>query len=576
MGWQLPRPNRAPGGLWAVAREAEIGLLALLVCGTYFSRLAAVPIHGEEPRWAQVAYEMLQSGDWLIPRQQGEPFPDRPPLNSWCIAISSLMLNEWNAWAIRLPTALATLSTTILVYAYGRQFLSRMGALVAGAAYATGGQVLQLGRLAETDNLLTFCIASSLLVWHLGYARGWPKAATWTAGYAFTALAALTKGPQGPVYFVGGTVLYLMLRRDWRYLLCWQHAVGLLTMVGLVAAWQIPFYLALGPDCVRAVWSEEGTIHTRFQYSALTAVIKHWSKYPAEVLACLLPWSTLLVCYLVPGFRKSIGEAKSYVAYLATCLAVAFPTCWLPADSIPHYFMPLYPCLALLMGLAAERCWQSPQNAWWHPGWTRYARGMGLLFLAGAVFVAVVSRWPELSSLPLAQPPVWAVCYVLAAVASGAIVLAWSGTRNLVRTQCVTMVIAGCLGLSFVGPATNSIIAGASRTPSDIARLRQKLPAGVHLVSFTKLHHRFTYYYQELVELRDWPESSDDAADVTYFAVPQQCGKPFELPFAWEPIDVVSCDRTPRPVPVNRVIIGRRLDPPRTAVLMSADAPLRR
>ena len=68
--------------------EPEYWLLMGLVVAIYFTRMTALPIYGEEPRWGQVAYEMLQSGDWIVPRQQGEPFPDRPPLNSWLIVHS--------------------------------------------------------------------------------------------------------------------------------------------------------------------------------------------------------------------------------------------------------------------------------------------------------------------------------------------------------------------------------------------------------------------------------------------------------------------------------------------------------
>ena len=110
-----------------------------------------------------------------------------------------------------------------MVYWYARAFLSPVGALVSGAGYATMGLVLDLGRLAETDNLLTLCISASLLVWHAGYMRRWPVLATWTAGFSLAALAALAKGPQGPIYFIVSTVVYLLIvRRDWHYLVNWR------------------------------------------------------------------------------------------------------------------------------------------------------------------------------------------------------------------------------------------------------------------------------------------------------------------------------------------------------------------
>ena len=51
--------------------ELEVLLLVLLCLGVYFVRLTALSIRGEESRWAQVAHEMLSSGDWVVPRQRG-------------------------------------------------------------------------------------------------------------------------------------------------------------------------------------------------------------------------------------------------------------------------------------------------------------------------------------------------------------------------------------------------------------------------------------------------------------------------------------------------------------------------
>src|SRR5947209_8070852 len=68
---------------WFLEKEAI--LLILVVAGTYLVRLTDMSIRGEESRWATVAGEMLRTGDWVVPRQQGAPFLSRPPLVSWLI-----------------------------------------------------------------------------------------------------------------------------------------------------------------------------------------------------------------------------------------------------------------------------------------------------------------------------------------------------------------------------------------------------------------------------------------------------------------------------------------------------------
>ena len=93
----------------APRRSARVARSRAAAAGTpgrwasYFTRLTDLTIRGEESRWARVAQEMLDTGDWIVPRQQGEPFPDRPPLNSWAMIAASQLTGELNLAAIRLP-----------------------------------------------------------------------------------------------------------------------------------------------------------------------------------------------------------------------------------------------------------------------------------------------------------------------------------------------------------------------------------------------------------------------------------------------------------------------------------------
>src|SRR5208283_1907920 len=137
------------------------------------------------------------TGDWIVPRQQGLPFLSRPPVQNWAIALVSLARGEIDPVAIRFPSAVAILLTVTLIYAYGRTFLSRLGALCAMVAYPTMGLVLQFGWLGETEALYTLIVAGALIVWRWADATGKsaPKRrqdayATlgWCSGYSLAAL----------------------------------------------------------------------------------------------------------------------------------------------------------------------------------------------------------------------------------------------------------------------------------------------------------------------------------------------------------------------------------------------------
>ncbi len=544
-------------------REIETWLLILLVVGIYFSRLTTLTIRGEESRWARVAQEMAASGDWIVPRQQGEPFPDRPPLNSWAMILAARLVGGFSLVAVRLPSVLATLLTTLAIYAYSRQYLSRVGALAAGAAFATMGQVLQLGRLAESDALLTLFVTCGLFAWHAGYAVRHDARSAWLWGYFAAALAGLTKGPQGPIYFVAITCLFLAARRDWRFLLSRWHFVGIAMFVVILGIWQLPFLQSLDWKHARAVWSEGGEVGTRFQYASLGKALGHWLGYPFEVFACMLPWSFLLPVLATRWLRENLREARPMVLFLLTACAVAFPSCWLPAHSRARYFMSLYPCIAPLMGLVVERSWQATSDGWWQRSWDRYLRGgIALITMAGLglVLAKPLGRIDELEMLD-ALSWQFILCYAVAAIAAIAICV-WSRRRQeVLRVRMAILTLAGFWGLTYTGAVMNLQSFTANNPAHDIRAVHDLIPADEHLVSLGPVHHLFAYYYQDPIELKKLSRRREvPPVDATYFCFSIDPSVPaVEISFPWQRIAEISCERARSSQPKVKVIVGKRI-----------------
>ena len=143
--------------------EWPFGVVVVLVGLLYFARLDDLPLRGEESRRATVAMEMMETDDWVVPRQQGTVYfmSARPPLQAWLIAAAAR--GGWpDGVAVRLPSVLAILLTAALIYAYARTFLSPVGAFASAAGFVSMGQVLQLGRFGETDALFSLFVASSM------------------------------------------------------------------------------------------------------------------------------------------------------------------------------------------------------------------------------------------------------------------------------------------------------------------------------------------------------------------------------------------------------------------------------
>lgn len=537
--------------------EGEVLLLLLLVIGIYFIRHRDLTVRGEESRWTRVACEMLQSGDWVTPRQQGQPFLSRPPLGSWLIALGTLVRGECDVTAIRAASLLAILLTTLLIYGWSRRYLSRLGALSAGAAFATMGLVMQLGQVAESEAVFTLLLASSLLIWQWGWTAGWPTALTWTCGYGLAALATLTKGPQAPVYFVGSVCVFLAITGDWRRIFSWAHGLGILVFLILVGSWMGLLTWHVGwPDSCR-IWVNDTSM--RFRDYGIGSVLMHLVAYPFEVLGAALPWSLLLVAFVSKGFRQSIGTARPMVVFLGICLAVAFPTCWCSPGAIARYFMPLYPCLAPLVGLVVERGEESAASRLLQQIWRGYLGWVAsVMLLAAAAMVAV--NWIPMSMLDTwRQALPFAAAYVAAVTGLG--ILLWWCRAGVAtgRGQAAVLAVAAFLGLTYSGVFLNHLACNGEDTAAAMARLQAQLPAGEKLVSFRPVHHLFAYYYQSPIELRPWPRQPKDLANVGYFCI---CGlreNLAPLPFRWEEIAVIPMGRFRNQKEAGVVIVGKRL-----------------
>lgn len=538
--------------------ELELWLLVLLVLGVYFTRIADLSVRGEEPRRARVAVEMLESGDWLIPRQQGLPFLSRPPLGSWVIAWTGMAWGEVDVVATRFPSLLATLLTACLVYAYGRAFMSPTGALASGVAYATFGQILQIGRLAETEATFTLLVALSLLLWHLAYMRGWNSAIGFSAGYALAALGALAKGPQAPVYFAASVTIYLLLvRRDWRTLFGFGHLTGIVSFAVVLGAWQIPMWRELGTDAVYAVWN--GDVKMRFADMSWTTIVAHLFTYPLEILACTAPWSIFLIVYSKRSFRANLGPAWPYVAFLVTCLAVTFPSCWLTPGARGRYFMPMYPCIALLAGLAVERCAAVARDYEWQRLWRWFLGGFAVLMVAAAFVIAGASLVGTPSETPLAQPAGWAAVFVLASLATAAATVFALRRGDALSARQGIVAVGMFMGLTFTVVVLNEAIAESEDTAGAVAQLKHELPREAELVSLGQIHHNFAFHYRSRIPLLPLPETTADVPrELDYFCISENGDEKVELPFDWEAVATIACDRRHRDDPQERVIVGRR------------------
>lgn len=547
-----------PPSIGRVDRWWPALVLVFLVLALYATRMSEPDPRGEETRRAQVAVEMLDSGDFVVPRQQGEPFFGRPPFQNWLIALGGLLRGGVDVVAMRLPSVLAVLATTLLIYFYSASFLSPLGAMAASVAYATMLQVLEIGRSGETEAVFAFLVGGALLVWHWGDTQGWPGSRKWGLAYLMVALGVLTKGPQAPVYFGLSVFGWLFWTRRWRELLGRDHLVGAMVFLGMWAAWQAPYTLELGLRATRRIYADE--VGHRFTDLGVWSYLRHLAAYPVHLLlGCLLPWSVLLLAFLGRDFRRSLGAARGHVLFLGWSVGAAFLTCWVVPNARPRYFMPLYPCIAPMIGLVAQRCWDAPPDARWGRLWRRFVAAMACAMPAAGLFF-LATTWLDHPRLPLAQPWPFAITYLLVAAVLAAVAW-WSRAAATAAQRALGMLaVAGFLGLTVAGAFVNVQIRNGVQTRQAVAEVRRKLPENVQLVSFGRVDHLFAYHFRDAIRMAPPPEAGrPPGSDPTWFCFGGEGAPKVEVPFPYEVVGTVCCDRFPCKPPRRVVVVGRRI-----------------
>jgi len=323
----MASPTRVRGRLVLLLTLA-LGLLL------FVSQLGATGLVDETPPlFAASARAMAETGDWLIPRVNGLPRYDKPPLVYWLMGLGYLTpaQDQWNplgTWAARLPSALATvtvmlgLADTLLRWPQAAPPRPALTALSAALAFALSPLVLLWGRIAVSDALFSALVAWSLLLCWRTYAA--PRGSWWQP-WPVLGLAVLAKGPVA-VVLVGLTLLLFgWLQADVGGL--WQRLRPLpgLLLTALVA---VPWYaLALAVEG-RPFWDSFFGYHNLERF---TAVVNHhlqpwWYFAPILVIASL-PATPLLLLALVRGLAPLSLAQGSAMALPPTASLARFAAC---------------------------------------------------------------------------------------------------------------------------------------------------------------------------------------------------------------------------------------------------------
>lgn len=319
----------------------------------------------DEPRYAQIAREMLQRHDLVTPVLYGKPWLEKPVLFYW-LAASSYKVFGVADWAARLPSACLAALTIVAIFFHARRF--RPGAeLNAALMTASSAAMIGFSRSAATDMPLAALFVLGMLAWHTWLATG---RRLWLAAFYFSmALATLAKGPVAPA-LAGLIILVFAIReRDIRIVGRTLWPPGVVLFLALALPWYVAVQLR-NPNFFREFILQHNL--GRFAVQNLYHHKQPFWYYVPVLLLGVMPWTVYFIAALVEHLKHFRDRAPGgpghdpLPRFLVLWIVIVVVFFSLSQSKLPGYILPAIPPCTILVADWLQRRGEKPAR-WWGP-----------------------------------------------------------------------------------------------------------------------------------------------------------------------------------------------------------------
>lgn len=307
----------------------------------------------DEPRYAEVAREMVERGDWILMHLNGKIYGDKPPFFFWLIALSSFIWNGFNSFAVRFPSASFGTLTVIVTFILGKTLFSVYTGFLSSIILITCIEFAYLSTRANIDTTLTFFTTTSILFfyqWLIYIKEDINKKKTKNlfiyGFYISMAFATLAKGPVGFIIPIMISIIYLLIQKDWKRLREMKLLKGMILFLIIVLSWYIPAVIKGG----NAYLKETLFRHTVEAYAKGWTHVKPSYYYLINFPMDFLPWFLFMPGAIIYSLLKiKEGNRKEYILLLIWFFSI-FLFFSFSKGKRPIYLLPLYPGASLLVG----------------------------------------------------------------------------------------------------------------------------------------------------------------------------------------------------------------------------------
>lgn len=455
-------------------------------------------IPSDEGRYAEIAREMLVTGDWVTPRYNGYKYFEKPPLQAWATAAAFQMfgIGEWQA---RLWTALTGFCTILLIGFTGARIYNARAGWLAAAVLASSPMWVISGHFNSLDmGLSAFLVAALCILLLAQTSQNKHSCRNWMwACWAFMGLATLSKGVIGVAIPAMVFIAYSISTWDWKIWTRLRIFSGSILFLAITAPWFL-LVSQRNPEFLEFFFIHEHL--QRFTQDAHSRTGPIYYFVPL-LLVGILPWFLQIPGAVIEAWRERRREFSA--GWLLVCwFVVIFAFFSVSRSKLPGYIIPIFPALALLIGNRLDQLLGHTNSM--TLAWKLQALGFALLGCVGFFFLDAIGKQARPDEIEAyAQYAYWVISALLVLIIFSAFA-AWQSARNGI--QSIVSFACGFFLCAIIAGTGHETLGRAVSGIDLVERVKASVPAKINFYSVRLLDHTVPFYLGRAMIMVEYPD----------------------------------------------------------------------
>jgi 4-amino-4-deoxy-L-arabinose transferase-like glycosyltransferase len=455
-------------------------------------------IPSDEGRYAEIAREMLVTGDWVTPRYNGYKYFEKPPLQAWATAATFQVFGIGD-WQARLWTALTGFFTILAIGFTGSRLYNARAGWLAAVVLASSPMWIISGHFNSLDmGLSAFLVAAlcSLLLAQHSQSKMGCRNWMWVC-WIFMALATLSKGLIGAAIPAMVFIAYSISAWDWKIWTRLRLFSGTMIFLAITAPWFVLVALR-NPEFLEFFFIHEHL--QRFTQDAHSRTGPIYYFVPLLFIG-LLPWVLQIPGSILQAWNERRREFSS--GWLLVCWSVMiFAFFSVSHSKLPGYIIPIFPALALLIGKRLDQLLGHTNTMSFT--WKLQTLGFAILGGIGFFFLSDIGKQARPDEIEAYGQYTYWVIAALTALIIFSTYAAWQSKRNGI--QSIVSFACGFFLCAIIAGTGHESLGRAVSGIDLVERVKTSIPEKVNFYSVRLLDHTVPFYLGRTMIMVESPD----------------------------------------------------------------------